>query len=214
MNRYTKSFTITLILYMCIFISFVYSFDTNEQIKSQQTKSEQIVKFTIIQQTIKKVVKKNPPQEISAKKLKPIEKKIKKVVHKKIEKKVHKKEPVIAKKQIKQNKSNNIKNINHLEELKQKKSNQKIYYTKIKELINKNKYYPKIAVRRGIEGSVKIQFTISKDGELLTFKIIEGKKVFEKSIGTAIQKSFPLKPPQGTLTSNTQLSLQLDYRLY
>ena len=246
MNRYTKSFIVAALFYAGIFGTYFYSNKNSKTIKTEQIKSEQIVKFTVIQEEaavkqtkkpIKKIVKKetpkkviqkiDKPKKIATKKIKPVEKTIKKEkekvtkkqVVKKIEepKKIIKKgEKQIAKKQIKKNTTITKKSTNNLEDskLKKQKLNQKEYYTKIKELINKNKSYPRIAIKRGIEGIVKVQFSISKYGELLSFNIVEGKKVFKKSISNAIQSSFPLRPPKGTLSSNTQLSLKINYRLY
>ena len=88
------------------------------------------------------------------------------------------------------------------------------YYSQIKQTIDKNKSYPQVAVRRGIQGEVKIQFTISKDGELLSYKILDGQKIFFKSISEAIQNSFPLTPPNDIFTSNLDLKLTLHYKLY
>lgn len=222
MNRYAKSFTITLLLYIAIFISFLYSSE-EPQIKSSQTKSDQVVKFTIIQEAkpvvkkkeiivkkkeIKKVIKK----KVATKKIKPkiIEKK-KQIIKKKKTTEIKK---TIVKQQIKKNKSIQKITKNHQDTLKKHKYNQKKYYTKIKETINKNKSYPRVAVKRGIEGIVKINFTISKNGELLSFHIKEGKKIFQKSITKAVQNSFPLIPPKGLLDSNISLSLTINYYLY
>jgi len=237
MNRYTKSFTLTLVLYVAIFLSFTYSVEDKTQMNSNQKKSEQIVKFTIIQEPIpiekkkeiiikkkeiEKVVKKVIEKKKITKKIKPneIEKKKKTIVkkkklneNKKIDK-VSKPQQTIVKQQIKQNKSIQKDTINHEDKLRIRKVNQNKYYTKIKEPINKNKTYPRMAIKRGIEGIVKIKFTISKDGELLSFHIVEGKKVFKKSISEAIKNSFPLTPPKDALISNTSLSLKIDYRLY
>ncbi len=239
MNRYTKSFILTLVLYLAIFGSFLYSTEEEKQLKSSQKKSEQVVKFTIIQESIpiekkkesvvkkktitkqkeiKRIVKKKPV----TKKLQPkVEQKKKKALVKKKEtnvvKKVIKPKQTIVKKQIvqiKQNKSNVKNTVNHQDILKKHKEQQNKYYTQIKETINKNKSYPKMAIKRGIEGIVKIEFTISQYGELLSFNIIEGKRVFKKSITTAVKNSFPLTPPKDVLTSKTSLSLQIDYRLY
>lgn len=88
------------------------------------------------------------------------------------------------------------------------------YYKMLKEMIAKNKIYPKVAVRRGIQGDVKINFTISKNGELVKFDIIDGNQVFKKSIKSAMDKTFPVKPPQGILLSKTDLTVTLAYRLY
>jgi len=220
MNRYTKSFFITFIVYIIIFVGFLYPFEDDKQLKSTQKKSEQIVKFTIIQEPIvieeKKeiIVKKHEikkieriiPKQTITKKLKP------KVIEKK--KKIIQPKQILVKQQIKQNKSTQKDTKIHQDTLKKRKENQNKYYTQIKETINKNKSYPKMAIKRGIEGIVKIQFEISKDGKLLSFNIIEGKRVFKKSISQAVKNSFPLTPPQNTLVSNTSLSLTIDYRLY
>jgi len=220
MNRYTKSFFITFIVYIIIFVGFLYPFEDDKQLKSTQKKSEQIVKFTIIQEPIvieeKKeiIVKKHEikkieriiPKQTITKKLKP------KVIEKK--KKIIQPKQILVKQQIKQNKSTQKDTKIHQDTLKKRKENQNKYYTQIKETINKNKSYPKMAIKRGIEGIVKIQFEISKDGKLLSFNIIEGKRVFKKSISQAVKNSFPLTPPENTLVSNTSLSLTIDYRLY
>jgi protein TonB len=222
MNRYTKSFALTLFVYVIIFITSIYSFDTKKQIQSNQTISEQLVRFTIIQEAatkpevkkIEKIVKKVIPKKTVKKIIKPIKKKKQKVVKKEKPKKAIKTKDTVTKKLIKKNKSVNKNTKSHLDEIKRNKINQQKYYTIIKEAINKNKSYPKMAVKRGIEGIVKIEFTISKDGELVSFTIIEGKKVFKNSIAEAVKNSFPIKPPKGVLSSNTQLSLMVKYRLY
>jgi len=227
MNRYTQSFTLTFILYIIIFGSILYSFEEKTQLNSSQKKSEQIVKFTIIQEPIpiekKKevvIVKKTEVKEIVEKKItkkikpKTIEKKKDTIVKKKERKKVIQPKKIIVKQQIKQNKSLQKDTKIHQDTLIKRKENQNRYYSKIKETINKNKLYPKMAIKRGIEGIVKIKFMISKDGELLSFNIIEGKRVFKKSISKAVKNSFPLTPPKGILTSNTSLSLMINYKLY
>jgi len=234
MNNYTKSFGITVGIYLLLSASFLYSFDTQKTLQNKQTKSEQNVRFTIIQEEkvkektvekkkekkLQKVVKKKIPPKVKTKKIKPIEKKIIKKVEKKIVKKqLVQKKPInqssqVIKKQIKKNKSILTQEKNSLEEINKRKVYQQKYYAQIKELINKNKYYPKRAIQRGIEGIVEIQFTISKFGELISFEIVDGKRIFEKSIQNAVEKSFPLKPPEDVLSKNTQLSLKVAYNLY
>ena len=220
MNRYLKAFAITLFIYISVLATFLYSVDTAIPFKQEQIKSNQEVRFTIIQESIHKAKQKKETKLIQKviKKSKPIEKKktIDKVVKKETVKKIkHKtKENSVTKKQIKKNKYIQENKINHEERLKKRKHTQNKYYTKIKNTINQNKSYPKIAVKRGIEGVVKIKFTISKNGELVSFKILEGKRVFKKSIIKAIQNSFPIPPPKNLLSSNKSLSLMIDYKLY
>jgi len=120
----------------------------------------------------------------------------------------------ITHKQIKKNTSSRQTKIIDEKKRKNNKLLQQKYYTQIKNLINQNKSYPRIAIKRGIEGVVKITFTISTHGELLSFQIVKGKKVFYKSIEQAVKKSFPTIPPKGILEKNTQLSLTIAYKLY
>ncbi len=97
---------------------------------------------------------------------------------------------------------------------KELEEKQNLYHEKIKQIIKKNKSYPKRAVRREIEGTVKIKFTISPQGKLISFDIIEGQKIFHKSITQAVQDSFPLTPPKDIFKKNIDLTLAIEYRLF
>jgi periplasmic protein TonB len=241
-KRYASSFGITAIIYVALIASFLFSFDSKMAISSQAKQSTQNVKFTIVSQkpqsqpkkkVEKKVVKKINPKKLVKKvenkpepkqtiekfprkkivKKEPVKKPEPKKVEKKIVKKIEKPQQKIVKQQIKQNKTIS-KSKSNLEDEKRKLQEQKnIYYTMIKESIAKNKIYPKVAVRRGIQGDVKVDFTISKNGELLEFKIVEGKNIFKKSINNAIDKSFPIQLPKDLFTANLDLSITIQYRL-
>lgn len=246
MNRYFSSFSIAVVIYISIISVYLYLEKPINSIHTEQIKSKQIVKFTMIEEIpeivkkeiikeptaitkkkeiiekkvekpkkVKKIVKRVEPKKKEVKKKEPNEK-IKKIV-KKTELKKEKRDHLVKKKQIKQikvEKSFVKKEINTLNDLKNKKIKQEKYYTQIKQMINKNKSYPKVAVRRGIEGEIKIKFCISQKGELLSYEIIEGKKVFHTSIVKAIQKSFPIIPPKDVLSENLDLALTVQYRLY
>ncbi|MCK5110466.1 MAG: TonB family protein [Arcobacteraceae bacterium] len=155
---------------------------------------------------IEKPKPKPKPKPIVKPKPKPIEK------PKEIIKKEYKKQ-IVQKTQIKQNKSVVKKAIDTLLIEKQTILRNQ-YYTKIKNTINKNKSYPKIAIRRGIQGEVKIKFTISPKGELISYKIIEGKKIFKKSVVIAIKNSFPLEAPKGLFKNNLDLFISIKYNLH
>ena len=94
------------------------------------------------------------------------------------------------------------------------KQEQNRYYELIKQAIEKHKVYPKVALRRGIQGEVKIGFTLSKDGDLISYEIISGDKIFEKSIEKAMKDSFPVPLPQGVFDSNINLSLTILYKMF
>ncbi len=181
-------------------------------VKKVEPKIEKIVKkepMPIVKPTPKKIITK---KTLKIAKKKPIQKTIVKKKIKEETKKVIQKQKVLAHTQIKKTISKKVEKKSIDKEVIKAKQN--IYYTKIKQTIDKNKSYPKVAVRRGIQGDVKINFTISKEGHLLSFKIIDGKKIFLKSITKAIKNSFPIKPPQNLFTSNLDLSVTLQYKLY
>ena len=91
---------------------------------------------------------------------------------------------------------------------------QNFVFTQIKNMIDKNKTYPNVAKRRGIEGNVIVSFIISPKGEFIKFENIVGKKVFYKSVQNAIKKIFPFPTPKEIFTSSQRLSLVLEYKLY
>ena len=148
--------------------------------------------------------------------------KSKKIVKKKvIKKKVIKKKTIknsnkreVKRTQIKTNKSSSKKGAISSKVNPKRKKQQKSYYNKIIRAINKNKSYPSKAKRREIEGSVKVNVTLSIEGKLISYKIISGNKIFKKSITKAIKNSFPLKPPKGVFSSNIEFSFIIRYRLY
>jgi len=182
MNRYTKSFFITFIVYIIIFVGFLYPFEDDKQLKSTQKKSEQIVKFTIIQEPIvieeKKeiIVKKHEikkieriiPKQTITKKLKP------KVIEKK--KKIIQPKQILVKQQIKQNKSTQKDTKIHQDTLKKRKENQNKYYTQIKETINKNKSYPKMAIKEALKGLSKFNLRYLKMGSCYLLILLKGKE--------------------------------------
>ncbi|MEA2029418.1 MAG: TonB family protein [Campylobacterota bacterium] len=150
-----------------------------------------------IEPTAKKIVKKKP--------VKKIVKKIKKKETKKVVKKQRNSNPKNAQKSIITKNSKNSSKA-----LAQKRN---LYFANLKRKINRNKSYPRIAKRRGMQGSVKVRFMISSSGKLLNIKILSGPKVFHSSTKSAIKRSLPYAPPKGVLKSNTPLTISVDYKL-
>jgi len=148
----------------------------------------------------KKIVKKKPKKPV-----KKIVKKIKKKKTQKVVKKQPKSNPKNAQKSIITKKSKNSS-----KQLAQKRN---LYYATLKRKINRNKSYPRIAKRRGMQGSVKVRFTISPSGKLVNIKILSGPKVFHSSTKDAIKRSLPYAPPKGVLKGSTPLTISVDYKL-
>ncbi len=187
--------------------------------KEQKPQKKKIVKKIPEKTPKKKIVKKfEKPKKIEKKIVKKVEKKPEKKIVKKIEKPIKKKE-ILVKKELKpQNQSPKKVTSKALKKDKENESEkikelQNKYFAQISQTINKNKSYPKRAVLRNLQDDIKIEFMISPKGELLSFNIIKGKKIFYKSAKKAIEKSFPMTPPSGILSSNKKIKLTLAYRL-
>ncbi len=203
-------------------------------IKQEESKPEPIIEPQIIIPPIPKpTIKPKPIEDINKTvevkpiikpiiKPKPKPKKIKKVIKKKPIKKLKVKNKKVKKSKVKKRAIKKTKIRRSSSKAKKgtssTKSNskkiQKRYYNRVKNAINKNKSYPSKAVKRSIEGSVKVKVTLSSKGRLISYKIISGNKVFKKSIKKAIKKSFPLAPPKGAFLSNIVFSFRVSYRLY
>jgi len=241
MNRYFSSFAIAGFIYTLggsiIFYLFVFNIDY--KLKQNKNKVNKI-SFSIIQQVKKvpkpivkpkkqivqkkeppKIVKKVIPKKVVKKKIKPtpIKKKIKKVV--KVEKKVMpiKKEIVKEIKKVEKPKIDNTRILaakkKRLDELRalEKLRKKELFLKNITKRINENKSYPRIARKGNIQGHVKVSFIISPHGELLSYQILNGKKIFHKSIAKALEKSFPFPIDKDILNSNLTINLEIVYQL-
>ena len=222
MKRYLLSFVLALSIYTILFSSTIFFMDEQNLSKSSKEISKDINKIKV--SLVKPIKKIEPPVEkIVRKEPKPIKKKIvKKIVKKTKPKEItppKKKEVLVKKEPVKTQNlvhkkvaSKTMKKDKDIEAKRTKKL-QNRYFAQISQTINKNKSYPKRAVLRNLQDDIKIEFIISPKGELISFNIIDGKKIFYKSTKKAIEKSFPMAPPSGILSSNTKLKLTLAYRL-
>ncbi|HHD81934.1 MAG TPA: energy transducer TonB, partial [Campylobacterales bacterium] len=79
-----------------------------------------------------------------------------------------------------------------------------------------NKKYPKIAKRRGIEGSVKVRFDITASGNVTNIRFLNGKTIFQKSIRKTLQETFPVAIPNNVKAdlpiSNVNVTLHFNIR--
>jgi protein TonB len=95
-------------------------------------------------------------------------------------------------------------------EVAQKKN---LYFTTLKNKIERCKSYPIMAKRRGIKGNVRVQFTLTSNGALKTITILSGSKIFHSSIKSAISAALPYSPPQGVMIGNQPITLTVEYSL-
>jgi periplasmic protein TonB len=164
-----------------------------------------------------KVSKKVEKKKIIAKKVPLKVEKAPKIV-KKIEKEIIKKEKPTPKEEVakvEEKVSQTAPEQKQTEQIftQKQKQSQLNFFRCVKEKINNNKKYPRVAKRRNIEGDTKINFTIFPDGSIKIHNI-EGKKVFFNKSREALLDSFPMRIPQDLLmTFPVKINISLSYRL-
>ena len=157
---------------------------------------EHVVKKPTITPIVKKVIIKKPV-------LKPVKKKVKK-------KPKHKKKAVVKKTKKKVKKKSTSKQISSNKA--KKKSGGKKTWSALQIKINKHKMYPRIAKKRRMEGSVKIQFIVSASGNVKIVSI-SGRKIFYKSARNAVERAFPINPKKAPISLPSTITLNLHYKL-
>ena len=70
------------------------------------------------------------------------------------------------------------------------------FLTQVRSRIITNKKYPKLALRRHIEGSVRVKFNIDLNGDVSNIRFVSGKSILQKSVRKAVLNSFPINIPQ------------------
>ncbi len=86
------------------------------------------------------------------------------------------------------------------------------FLSKIRAKINRAKSYPRIAKRRGMQGIVKVRFSILKNGRVGSIAVT-GPKVFHSSAKRAVKKAFPINTKNAPLSLPTSVNLTLRYQL-
>ena len=164
----------------------------------EEVMSEPIVKKVVSTPIVKKTVKK---KAIKKKRIK------KKIIKKKSVKKSVKKRKKIAKKPIRKPVRKN--KVTRKQTSPAKKNR---FLNVLRAKINKAKTYPRIAQRRGMQGSVKVRFTILRNGRVSNIHIT-GKKVFHKSARKAVNSAFPIHTKNVPLSLPTTVNLTLRYQI-
>ena len=229
-HRYKISFSITALIYIIIIISYVYMLG-HDFIISQKIKSETInislSPFTskTMEKPIVNIEKPEPEPEPEPEIKSETKTKNKISIQKSIVKKKFVEVKSEMKKTRKNNKQKNIAKKVRSEKqassatskpatsLKVDENKRSLYLSEIREKINREKYYPKIAIRRGMQGIVKARFNILKNGHIGEITVL-GPKVFFNSTKSAIKKSFPLNIKDIPLDLPISVNLSLYYQLY
>lgn len=144
----------------------------------------------------------------------PIEPKIiPKLVVKKIEKKpIVKKKKKVKKKVRKKSPPKMTKGLKRAGSANNNAAKKNQFLTQIRRKINQHKSYPKIAKRRGMQGTVKVRFTILASGHLGHISVT-GPKVFHSSARNAVKRAFPIRTKNIPISLPTSVNLSLRYQL-
>lgn len=239
-HRYKVSFSLTALMYVSLFLLYVFMMP-DPFVVSQKEKSEvinislsQFVPETIEEPPVEEEVEPEPVEEEPivqeepepepepepvpppvvkeipvVKPLPVVEKKPepKKIVKKKIIKKKKRKKKVVKKKKKSSAVSSRRATSSRVDPNKKSQ-----FLAKIRAKINRAKSYPRIAKRRGMQGVVKVRFTILKNGRVGSITV-KGPKVFHASAKSAVKKAFPIKTKNTPLRLPTTVNLTLRYKL-
>lgn len=240
-RRFFISFVSTVFLYAIVGTAFFYilqkttyqeeksqektlTFSLSEYVPTKITPMEEIVEEKRVEpKEEEKVIEPEPIVEKIQEAPKVVEKtvpKLKSVIKKRVKKKPIVKKKRVKKRIIKKIKKKSIKKRKTIQRKSSKKSVPKKiniaeknrFLSQLRAKINKNKAYPRIAQRRGMQGRVKVRFTILKNGNVGNISV-NGPKIFYKSARKAITKSFPISTKNVPLSLPTTVNLTLRYQI-
>ena len=86
------------------------------------------------------------------------------------------------------------------------------FLANIRATINRHKFYPRIAKKRRMQGSVKVRFTILRSGKVGNISL-SGPKVFHSSAKKAVQSAFPVNAKRSPISLPQTINLTLRYQL-
>ena len=135
---------------------------------------------------------------------KPVAKKpvVKKVKKKTTKKKITKR--TVKKKQVRQKASP--------QQSKGSEAEKNLFLSNIRTKINKHKSYPRIAQRRGMQGTVKVKFTILSSGKVGNISV-SGPKVFHRSARKAVKSAFPIDAKNAPISLPKRINISLRYQM-
>ncbi len=76
-----------------------------------------------------------------------------------------------------------------------KSAEKRAFLRGVRNQIKTNKKYPKMALRRHVEGSVGVMFDIGANGDVSNIRFLNGKSILQKSVRKAVTQSFPISIP-------------------
>ncbi len=86
----------------------------------------------------------------------------------------------------------------------------------VRNQIKANKRYPKMALRRHVEGSVGVMFDIGANGDVSNIRFLNGKSILQKSVRKAVIQSFPIAIPSNIRSEFPMynISVTVNFRIH
>ncbi len=87
------------------------------------------------------------------------------------------------------------------------------YLSKILTIIEGNKYYPRIARRRGVEGNIQVSFILKDDGYINGLDASGGPLLLRRAAKQAVKKSLPLPTTPNEIEYPMHVSYAMQFKL-
>jgi len=124
-----------------------------------------------------------------------------------------KKKPQVKKKTLKKTvKKKQVRQKASVRQAKISPAQQNQFLANIRAKINKHKSYPRIAQKRGMQGSVKVKFTILSNGQVGQISA-DGPKVFHNSAINAVKSAFPINIKNAPISLPKSINITLQYQI-
>lgn len=163
----------------------------------EEVVEKEIVEEVIPEPIVEKIVEK-PATKVVKKKPKPKKKVIKKKIVKKKTAKKKKRKTASRQTSSKQSQST--------------PAQKNKFWNALRKKIDKHKFYPRIAKKRGMEGTVKVKFTILRNGKVGKISV-DGPKIFHNSARNAVKKAFPIDVKKAPISFPASINLKLRYQI-
>ena len=174
-----------------------------EQVVEKEVKEEPKVEEVIPEPLVEKIVPKPIVEKQKVEKKKSIKKTKKKIVKKKTPKEKIKTKKTKKKASKKQASSKQSKST---------PAQRNKFWSALRRKIDRHKFYPRIAKKRMMEGSVKVRFTILANGNVGNISM-KGPKIFYNSARNAVKSAFPINTKKSPISLPTTINLTLRYQI-
>jgi len=236
--RHFTAYTITAVAYLLV-IAFIYYTQSHHFVSSQKPK-ESVIKMSLsqfvpevvtppepkVEKVLEPIVEPEPVVEKEPEVKKEVipEPVVEKITPKTVQK-VEKKKPV--KKEKKKTRKKPIKKKVSKKKTSQKKTSQRQaskqqnhsskaernkFWNALRRKIDSHKFYPRIAKKRGMEGIVKVKFTILANGNVGHITV-QGPKIFHNSAKNAVKSTFPISVKKAPIALPASINITLRYQM-